>query len=72
MIVSDPIRPTGVVTMNLSSVPPFWFFVFKLLYACTYSTVAFLGSRGDNHTAKNPGDVLVHLVHLGCGTLQVV
>ena len=52
--------------------PPFWFFVFKLLYACTYSTVAFLGSRGDNRTAKNPGDVLVHLVHLGCGTLQVV
>ena len=44
----------------------------KLLYACTYSTVAFLGSRGDNRTAKNPGDVLVHLVHLGCGTLQVV
>jgi hypothetical protein len=31
-----------------------------------------LGSCSDNHTAKNPGDVLVHLVHIGHGTLQVV
>jgi hypothetical protein len=30
------------------------------------------GSCGDNRTAKNPGDVSVHLVHLGRGTLQVV
>jgi hypothetical protein len=27
--------------------------------------------RGDNHTASNPGDVLVYLVHLGLGTLLV-
>ena len=32
----------------------------------------FFGFRGDNRTTKNHGDVLVHLVHLGCGTLQVV
>jgi hypothetical protein len=31
-----------------------------------------LGSCSDNRTAKNLGDVSVHLVHLGHGTLQVV
>jgi hypothetical protein len=31
-----------------------------------------LGSCGDNRTAKNPGDVLVHLVHQGRGTLQFI
>ena len=36
------------------------------------SIVAFLGSRDNNHTAKSPRDVIVHLVHLGRGTLQVV
>jgi hypothetical protein len=36
-----------------------------------YSIIAFFGSCGDNRTAKNPRDVLVHLVHLGHGTLQV-
>jgi hypothetical protein len=34
-------------------------------------TATFLGSRSDNRTTKNPRDVLVHLVHLGFGTLQV-
>jgi ABC-type uncharacterized transport system fused permease/ATPase subunit len=30
------------------------------------------GSCGDNRITKNFRDVLVHLVHLGLGTLQVV
>jgi hypothetical protein len=30
------------------------------------------GSCDDNRTTKNTGDVLVHLVHLGHGTLQVI
>jgi ABC-type uncharacterized transport system fused permease/ATPase subunit len=55
-----------------SCVPLFGSVMLKLFYACTLYTVASLGSCGDNRIAKNFRDVLVHLVHLGLGTLQVV
>jgi hypothetical protein len=59
--------------MNLVSLAVFWLFCARAL-VCLYliRPQRFYGSCSDNRTAKNPGDVLVHLVHLGRGTLQVV
>jgi hypothetical protein len=49
----------------------FWLFRARAL-VCLYLFRAFFGSCGDNHTAKDPRDVSVRLVHLGRGTLQIV
>jgi hypothetical protein len=51
--------------------PVFWFMLNPcMLVPCR--PWCLLGSCSDNRTAKYPGDVSVHLVHLGHGTLQVV
>jgi hypothetical protein len=51
----------------------FWLFRARVLVSFyLFRPQCFYGSCGDNHTAKNPRNVSVHLVHLGRGILQVV
>jgi hypothetical protein len=75
----DSIPLIPVVTMACGSKESescvFTHLLVVMLYPCMLVPCrprCLLGSCNDNRTAKNPGDVSMHFVHLGHGTLQVV